>query len=357
MCRSVAFGARPSKVGVATDDVGGPDMGMGFERSCVCIAQEGAGTSTSSQYRELIQGLKFYDDELRATICSSFNIQLAESAPSWTQSTLLVHHGGLGIRSAVQLAPSAFLVSAAASSGLAYLILPANMQPLQLSYVDEALAAWSQGCQEQPPTDAAAHHQKTWDLVSDLGSLVQAMGAMWVGGGSGQGGSRRSGGGGTGANTVSVLLLLLLLAVWAALLLLAADANRCSEVESVADPGFEGELQVLVNLSKVFQIAYWDFFELSKAEAWNHSRFCSLFQCMQDFRPSSSFCTERPESLNSDRCADSECGCYNDLMESCDKGLHDLYYSNEVQQFLNSTSSKELNAHKAIYTAATARMP
>ena len=69
----------------------------------------------------------------------------------------------------MQLAPSACLASAAASSRLAHLImpanLPANMQPPQLSYVDEALAAWSQGCQEQPPTDAATHHQKTWDTI------------------------------------------------------------------------------------------------------------------------------------------------------------------------------------------------
>ena len=65
----------------------------------------------------------------------------------------------------MQLAPSAFLASAAASSGLAHLILPANMQPSQLSYGDEALAAWSQGCQEQPPTDVAAHHQKTCDSL------------------------------------------------------------------------------------------------------------------------------------------------------------------------------------------------
>ena len=79
----------------------------------------------------LSSSLKIYDDELRATICSSFNIQLADSDPSWTQSTLPVRHGGLGIRSAVQLAPSAFLASAAASSGLAHLILPANMQPPQ----------------------------------------------------------------------------------------------------------------------------------------------------------------------------------------------------------------------------------
>ena len=41
---------------------------------------------------------------------ATFNIHLAESDPSWTQSTLPVRHGGFGILSAVQLAPSAFLV-------------------------------------------------------------------------------------------------------------------------------------------------------------------------------------------------------------------------------------------------------
>ena len=109
------------------------------------------------------------NSEQRSVALLISNWLKAESDPSWTQSTLPVCHGELGIRSAVQLAPSAFLVSAAASSGLAHLILPANlpanMQPPQLSYVDEALAAWSQGCQEQPPTDAAAHHQKTWDTI------------------------------------------------------------------------------------------------------------------------------------------------------------------------------------------------
>ena len=118
----------------------------------------------------LLSSLKIYDNELRATICSSFNISLAESDPSWTQSTwmqstLPVRHGGLGIRSAVQLAPSAFLASAAASSGLAHLIMPANMQPPQLSYVDEALVAWSQGYQEQSSFDVAAHYQKSWDSL------------------------------------------------------------------------------------------------------------------------------------------------------------------------------------------------
>lgn len=145
--------------------------------------------------------------------------------------------------------------------------------------------------------------------------------------------------------------------------------------------------------------------KLSKAEAWNqicadfvHSvrdfmpemlrkqkvhYILHLVQCMQDYGPSSSFCTESPESFNSNvrmqnifgnKQAPSrdiavhfsviehlrfvcEDGCYNDQMESCDKGLHDLYYSNEVQRYLNSAPSKELNANKAIYIAATARMP
>ena len=113
----------------------------------------------------LSPSLKIYDDELRATICSSFNIHLTESDPSWIQSILPVNCGGLGIRSAVQLAPSAFLASAAASSELAHMILPTNMQQTQLSYVDEALVIWSQGCQEQPLTGVAAHHQKSWDSL------------------------------------------------------------------------------------------------------------------------------------------------------------------------------------------------
>ena len=83
--------------------------------------------------------LTIYDDELRVTICISFNIYLAESERVWMQSTLPVHHGRLGIQSAGELALSAFLASAAASSNLACLILPANMQQPQFSYVDEVL--------------------------------------------------------------------------------------------------------------------------------------------------------------------------------------------------------------------------
>ena len=42
-------------------------------------------------------------------------------------------------------------------------------------------------------------------------------------------------------------------------------------------------------------------------------------------------------------------GSNNVCVASCDTSLHDLYYSNQVQRFLNSAPSKELNVHKAIY--------
>ena len=78
------------------------------------------------------------------------------------QYTLPVRHGGLGIHSAVQLAPSALLASAATSFEISHLILPTSMQPSQLSYVNEDLLVWSQWCPEHHPIDAAAHHQKAW---------------------------------------------------------------------------------------------------------------------------------------------------------------------------------------------------
>eukprot|EP00731_Ephydatia_muelleri_P010733 Em0005g1319a len=62
----------------------------------------------------------------------------------------------------------------AASSELAHLILPASMQQTQLSYVDEALVAWSQGCQKQPPTDVTAHHQKIRDSLR-LSSIADTL--------------------------------------------------------------------------------------------------------------------------------------------------------------------------------------
>lgn len=51
-------------------------------------------------------------------------IHFADGDPAWSQATLPVKIGGLGIRSTVQLVSSAFLASAVASSNLIQHIWP-----------------------------------------------------------------------------------------------------------------------------------------------------------------------------------------------------------------------------------------
>ncbi len=70
----------------------------------------------------LSPNLKDYDDVLISIVGTIANTCLDDNA--WNQVSLPVKAGGLGIRSAVQLAPSAFLSSAAASSDLVHHILP-----------------------------------------------------------------------------------------------------------------------------------------------------------------------------------------------------------------------------------------
>ena len=95
---------------------------------------------------------------------SLININLQDDDSAWLQASLLVNLGGLVIRSVGQLAPSAFLASAAASSSLANLILPSQLHIIPYSIVDEALLHWEQShVQPTPPLDAS-HRQKAWDL-------------------------------------------------------------------------------------------------------------------------------------------------------------------------------------------------
>ena len=92
------------------------------------------------------------------------NIHFTADDPAWTQATLPVRFGGLGIRSAVQVAPSAFLASAAASLSLIKTIVPAHLQSLPVPHKDLALTMWSQGHENPPPSGTAARVQKSWHM-------------------------------------------------------------------------------------------------------------------------------------------------------------------------------------------------
>ena len=64
------------------------------------------------------------DDCLREILSDVTNTVLVPDSAAWSQATLPVKQGGLEIRSAVDIAPSAFLASSHASSELVSAILP-----------------------------------------------------------------------------------------------------------------------------------------------------------------------------------------------------------------------------------------
>ena len=77
-----------------------------------------------------------FDRILRAGLESVLNIQLSDEQRK--QASLPVHMGGLGIRSAYMLAPSAFLASAAATLPLQEAILSASLPGVDDSAVNNA---------------------------------------------------------------------------------------------------------------------------------------------------------------------------------------------------------------------------
>ena len=93
-----------------------------------------------------------------------------EEDETWTQASLPVGAGGIGVRRAAQLAPSAFLAFAAGCSELVAQILPPQMQGVPNPSRDAALIAWQHGHSEVPPSGAASHRQKAWDAP-----LIQVM--------------------------------------------------------------------------------------------------------------------------------------------------------------------------------------
>ena len=107
------------------------------------------------------QKLKEYDSLLRSIIRSILNIHLDEDNSAWLLATLPVKRD-IGIRCVTQLAPSAHLASAAASSDLVSIILLSHLanisNPHLITMVQvQYLLACSGSIGE--------HHQKAWDSI------------------------------------------------------------------------------------------------------------------------------------------------------------------------------------------------
>ena len=79
-------------------------------------------------------------------------------------SDLPVCFGGTGVCRASQLAPSAFLASAAGSYDLINQILPARFSGIPYLAVDATVIQWREGHNYPPPVSPSSSRQKAWDL-------------------------------------------------------------------------------------------------------------------------------------------------------------------------------------------------
>ena len=106
--------------------------------------------------------LEGFDDLLRSVLSTILNIDLGLDT-AWLQATLPVRAGGIGIRRAVQLAPSAYLASAAGCSELVSQILPSYLLETPDPNINPALSIWSQDHADPPPTAPSSSRQRIWD--------------------------------------------------------------------------------------------------------------------------------------------------------------------------------------------------
>ena len=106
--------------------------------------------------------LKSFDLELRSCLSTILNVNLVDDS-TWTQATLPTGSGGIGVRNTAQLAPSAFLASAAGCMSLIEQILPPRLHGTSHPAVEDALQEWRMGHSHQPPASPENVHQRSWD--------------------------------------------------------------------------------------------------------------------------------------------------------------------------------------------------
>ena len=104
-----------------------------------------------------------FDEVVKSTLSKALNIVMDDL--TWSQASLPVRWGGLGIRSAVSLAPSTYLASAAGATILLSEILPVRLHDSSDPSVTVAFDAWSAQVHPTalPPDDSSRVIQRRWD--------------------------------------------------------------------------------------------------------------------------------------------------------------------------------------------------
>jgi len=104
-----------------------------------------------------------FDSILRNGLSTILNVNLSDT--QWLQASLPVSNGGLGIRSARMLAPSAFLASAAFTRSLQQSILPDEIMTMYDGFILNAEARWLTLSNTDMPATEPDHIQKAWDRL------------------------------------------------------------------------------------------------------------------------------------------------------------------------------------------------
>ena len=116
-----------------------------------------------------------FDSELRSSLSSILNVSISDC--TWTQASLPIKAGGLGIRQANQVAPSAYLAASHNAERLASLLLSGAGMSFNDSYRQEAAAGWSHEGGTQAPTGENLWKQRAWDssVINNVsGQLLSA---------------------------------------------------------------------------------------------------------------------------------------------------------------------------------------
>jgi len=112
------------------------------------------------------------DNILREGLSAILNIHLIDD--QWIQTSLPVRNGGLGIRSATMLAPSAWFSSATGTSDLQNNILRSGLVALPDPSFQASFVVWTVSSATLAPTGQEAIKQRIWDsgiITASLTSL------------------------------------------------------------------------------------------------------------------------------------------------------------------------------------------
>ena len=107
--------------------------------------------------------LPSFDATIRESLSATLNVELSDVR--WAQASLPVRWGGLGVRSVVLLAPSAYLASAASTAELTSSLLPAHLRDIEDSGTAIALSTWMKQASSPAPLTPLSKAQRNWDDV------------------------------------------------------------------------------------------------------------------------------------------------------------------------------------------------